>query len=491
MAQANQPEFSLDPQDWDAMRALGHRMVEDMMDYLQNRREDPVWQPTPDSVKDHLNAPVPLEAQGAEKAYEDFQQDILPYVMGNTHPRFWGWVMGPGTPLGMLADMLASGVNPNMGGGDHASNYVEAQVIDWFKELFGFPAEASGILVSGGSMANFTAINVARFVKADFDVRKEGMYGTSKRLILYCSSETHSSVRKALEAMGLGSDSLHEIPVNAAFEMDIEALEAAIAADRAAGHQPFCVVGCAGTVNTGALDDLNRLADICDCEDLWFHVDGAIGALIALAPDLRALVAGMERADSLAFDLHKWLYVPFEAGCVMVRSREQHRRAFSLTPEYLKHAERGLAAGSLWFSDYGLQLTRNFRALKVWMSLKEHGVQRYGRAIQQNVNQAQYLETLIVASPHLELVAPVSLNIVCFRYIAEGMDNAALNALNEQILIELHESGVAVPSSTTLKGIYAIRAAITNHRSRREDFELLAQEVVRIGDQLREKTLVQ
>jgi aromatic-L-amino-acid/L-tryptophan decarboxylase len=480
----NQPEISLDPENWEAMRALGHRMVDDMLDYLQNRRDNPVWQPTPDEVKTRLRAGVPLEAQGAEQAYEDFLRDVLPYVMGNTHPRFWGWVMGPGTPLAVLADMLASAVNPNMGGGEHASNRVEAQVVAWFKELFGYPPESSGLLVSGGSMANLVGLVVARYVKAGFNVRKEGIYGSSRRMMIYCSSETHSSVQKAVELMGLGSDSVHSIPVNEAFQIDTGELETAIAADRAAGHQPFCIVGSAGTTNTGAIDDLMQLASIAARENLWFHVDGAIGALLALSPDLRPLIAGMERADSFAFDLHKWLYMPFEVGCILVRSAENHRRAFSLTPEYLKHAERGLAAGTLWFSDYDVQLTRGFRALKVWLSLKADGAAKYGQAIQQNVEQARYLEKLVHDAPMLELLAPVALNIVCFRYRVEGWDDAALNRLNEEILLRLQESGIAVPSSTTLNGRYAIRVSITNHRSRRDDFDLLVGEVRRLGELL-------
>ncbi len=475
------PELSLDPENWEEMRALGHRMVDDMLDYLQNRRDNAVWQPTPDDVKARLSESAPLEGQGAEKAYDDFLHDVLPYVMGNTHPRFWGWVMGPGTPLAVLADMLASTVNPNMGGGNHASNLVEAQVIEWFKTLFGFPAEASGLLVGGGSMANLVGLVAARYALAGFDVRKEGLYAVKRRMVVYCSSETHSSIQKAIEVMGMGSDSIHTIPVNAAFEIDIAELEQAIESDRAAGHQPFCIVGSAGTTNTGSIDDLSQLAAIAAREKLWFHVDGAIGALLALSAETKPLIAGMERADSVAFDLHKWLYMPFDVGCVLVRSGETHRRAFSLTPEYLKHAERGIAAGSLWFSDYGVELTRSFKALKVWMSLKAEGVEKFGRLIQQNIEQGQYLAQLVNDAPELELTAPVALHIVCFRYRADGLDEAALNVLNEEILLRLQESGVAIPSGTTLNGRYCYRVSITNYRSRREDFDLLVSEVLRLG----------
>lgn len=477
-------EETLDPNDWQAMRDLGHRMVDDMLTYLQTVRERPAWQPIPEEVQTRLTTPAPNEPQGPEAAYADFVRDVLPYPMGNIHPRFWGWVIGTGTPLGMLAEMLAAAVNPNMGGGSHAPNQVESQVIEWCKQMLGYPAEASGVLVSGASMANLVALTVARNHQAGFDVRKHGLQASPRRLMVYGSAEIHSSIQRAVEVLGLGSESLRLIPVNADFQMDMAALEAAVTADRAAGHQPLCLIGSAGTVNTGAFDDLNAQADFCDREQMWFHVDGAFGALAALSPQLRPLTAGMERADSLTFDMHKWLYVPYEAACVLVRNREAHYHAFTLTPPYLSHTERGAAAGDRWFSDYGVQLSRGFRALKIWLSLKEHGVARYGRLIQQNVEQCRYLAELVDAAPELERLAPVPLNIVCFRYRVQGFDDATLNALNQELLLRLHEQGIAVPSYTRIHGKYALRVANTNHRTRREDFDLLVREVVRIGNEL-------
>lgn len=300
-------------------------------------------------------------------------------------------------------------------------------------------------------------------------------------MTLYASQETHSSVQKAVELLGLGSDALRKTPANSDFQIDLPALEQAIAGDRKAGHLPFCIVGNAGTVNTGAFDDLNLLADISQREGLWFHVDGAFGALVALSPTLRAQATGMERADSLAFDLHKWMHVPYEAGCVLVRRGEDHRKTFSLTPDYLEHATRGAAAGSLWFSDYGVELSRGFRALKVWMSMKEHGMIKYGRLVEQNVSQAQYLTELVKSAPDLELLTPVPLNIVCFRFFTETLDDAALDELNKELLIRLHESGVALPSYTTIDGRYALRVSITNHRTRRYDFDILVAHVVKLG----------
>ena len=476
-------EETLDPQDWDSLRTLGHQMVDDMLTYLETVRERPVWQPIPDDVREFLKQPAPQDGQPPAEVYQEFKDNILPYPLGNIHPRFWGWVMGGGTPFGVLAEMMAATMNPNMGGGDHVPNEVEKQVLGWLKAMMGFPSDASGILLSGGSMANLVGLTVARNTMAGYDLRKEGV-GAHGRMVLYASVEAHSSVQKAVELLGLGSDALRKIPTNADYEIDLDALRAAIAADKAAGLKPFCVVGNAGTVNTGAVDDLAALADICAAEKLWYHVDGAFGACAILAPRARSLLAGLDRADSLAFDLHKWLYMPFEIGCTLVRREQDHLNAFSLNPHYLAHLPRGAAGGVGWFSEYGLQLTRSFRALKAWMSFKEHGFARYGRLIQQNVDQAAYLAGLIEAAPELELSAPAPLNIVCYRFVVPGKDQDSLNAINQEILMRLHEQGIAVPSYTTLHGDFVLRVANTNHRSRRADFDLLVRETIRLGKEV-------
>ncbi len=483
-------EESLDPEDWESIRSLGHRMMDDMLDNLRTVRQRPVWQHIPAETKAHFMSALPLDPQPPEEIYDEFLENVLPYPVGNTHPRFWGWVFGTGTVTGALAELLAASMNTNTGGIDyHSANYVEKQVIDWCKAIMGFPASASGLLTSGGSAANLIGLTVARNTKAGFDLRKKGLQAVGRKMVLYASTEIHSSVAKAVELLGLGREALRHVAVNNDFQIDLPALRTAIAADRKDGHQPFCVVGAAGTTNTGGIDDLQTLADICQQEDLWLHVDGAFGAWAVLAPGARSLLAGMERADSLAFDLHKWLYMPYEIGCVLVRSEEDHRNAFSLTPAYLSHGEggRGMTGGDLpWFSDYGYQLGRGFRALKAWMSLKEHGIRKYGRLIQQNIDQAGYLQGLIDAAPELELAVPVTLNVVCFRYIRPGLDDTALDALNKQILVELQEQGIAAPSGTTVKGKYVLHVAHTNHRSRREDFDILVREVLRLGKQLAE-----
>ncbi len=451
-----------------------------MMEYLMSVRERPVWRPVPEEVKERLRRPLPLDPEAPERIYEDFTKDILPYPLGNIHPRFWGWVCGTGTPLGMLAEMLAAGMNSNLAGADHVANYVEAQVLQWCKEMLGYPREASGILVSGCSMANLIGLAVARNAVAGFDVRREGLQGGNRRIVFYSSTEAHASVQKAVELLGLGSKSLRKIPVDEEFRIHIASLRRAVSRDRKRGYHPGCVVGNAGTINTGAIDDLDRLADFCEREDLWFHVDGAFGALAALSAELRHLVSGIERADSLAFDFHKWMYMPIEIGCVLVRNEAYHRQAFSIVEGYLAHEEGGLAGGAPWFHEYGLQLTRGFRALKAWMSIREHGVRKYGRLIKQNVEQARYLARLVDGSKELERLAPVPLNIVCFRF-KEAPAGVDLDAVNRAIFREISERGIAVPSYARIRGKYCLRVAITNHRSRREDFDLLVREVIRIG----------
>jgi glutamate/tyrosine decarboxylase-like PLP-dependent enzyme len=477
-------EETLDPDDWDAFRRFAHGALDDTLDYLATVRERTAWQPVPGPVRERLRAPAPVEPEGFEAAYRDFLECVRPFPTGNIHPRFWGWVQGNGTPLGMIAELLAAGMNPNAAAFEHSAAYVELQVLGWFKSIMGFPDAAGGLLVSGGSMANLVGLAAARNNVPGLDARARGLHALGCQLVLYASSETHSSVRKAVELLGLGADALRLMPVRDDFRIDPAALEAAIAEDRDNGLLPFCVVANAGTVNTGAIDPLDALADICRRESLWLHVDGAFGALAALSPALKSRLAGMERADSLAFDCHKWMCQPYDVACALVRSATRHRAAFSVVPDYLERLPGGLALAPIDFSEYGVQLSRSFRALKLWLSIKAEGLDKFRRVIEQNVAQAAYLAARIQATGPLELLAPTPLNIVNFRYAPPGLAAERLDKLNCRILIELQERGIAVPSSTRIAGRFSLRVANVNHRSRREDFDLLVDETVRLGGRL-------
>jgi glutamate/tyrosine decarboxylase-like PLP-dependent enzyme len=401
--------------------------------------------------------------------------------MGNIHPRFWAWYMGSSNFTGALGDFLAAIQGSNLGGGNHAAALMDQQVVDWCKEMIGFPASASGTLVSGGSMANIIGLTVARNEKSGIDVRERGVAAMAKPLRFYGSDQLHGCHRKAMEALGLGNCALRRIASDAGLRIDIGALRRAIAEDRAAGLQPACVIASAGTVNTGAIDDLSALAVLAAQEDLWLHVDGCIGALLAIAPENAYRVAGLEKAHSVALDPHKWLHAPFEAGCALVRDASAHHHAFAVTPEYLEKADRGLASGA-WLHEYGLQTSRGYKALKIWMALKEHGIEKFGRLIDQNIAQARYLTELIEAEPQLELVAPTNINIVCFRYRPVGADGVALKTINSEIMVRLQEEGTATVSDTTVHGKHCLRAAINNHRTRRSDLELLVRETLRLGE---------
>jgi aromatic-L-amino-acid decarboxylase len=478
-------EETLDPKDWESMRALGHQMLDDSLDYIQNLRQLPVWVHAPDTVKTHFVTSPPLKPQSPQEIYEEYVEYILPHHIGLCHPRFWGWVGGTGTVMGAYAELLAAMTNSISGAFSFISpNYVEMQVLDWFKELLGFPSSASGQLTGGCSAANLIGLAVGRNTHAGFNVRREGLSAAPQMLTLYASEQAHSSIQKAVELLGLGSDALRSVPVNEHLEINLAMLEKQIKQDKQSGFHPFCVVGVAGTTNTGAIDDLDRLADICSEHNLWFHVDGAFGAWAAITPSYQHLVSGLERADSLAFDLHKWMYIPYPIGCVLVKNEEMHRGTFSLTPTYLSHGEgeRGLTAVDVpWLVDYGFDLSRGFSALKAWMTIKEQGISKYRRLITQNIEQAHYLADLVEKASNLELALPVSLNVVCFRFSDHALDDSELNIINKNIEIELQERGLAVVSSVVIQNKNYLHTAITNHRTRREDLRNLVRDVILIG----------
>jgi glutamate/tyrosine decarboxylase-like PLP-dependent enzyme len=473
----------LDPKDWAAFRALSHAALDDALEYLEHIGEREAWKAMPAEVIASLAEPMPSAPTPLPEVYRQFAHSILPYNSGNIHPRFFGWVQGTGTPTGVLADMLASTMNPNVGGRNHGAVYVERAVIRWFLDLFEFPTDASGVMTVGTSAANLIAVLVAR-MKTLPDVRETGVSAEGGRLVAYASSGTHGCVRRAFEVAGLGSASLRVLPTDSLHRLDPTALERAIAEDRAAGKRPFMLIANAGTVDVGAIDPLVELADLAKRENLWFHVDGAYGATAVMSPELKPKFEGIEHADSIALDFHKWLQVPYDAGCVLVRDGVLHRNTFASTPNYLTRMPRGLASAQPWFTDFTIDLSRSFRALKVWFTIKEHGSLELGRAMERNVNQARLLKDLVDDDRDFELLAPVNLNIVCFRYRRQELSEAELDKLNDDLVIELQESGEAVTSSTTIGGKRAIRVCIVNQRTTEDDIIRTFDALKRIANTL-------
>ena len=455
-----------EPQDWGAFRAAAHGLLDACIDHLEGAREAP-WRPVPEEVRAGYaigEAPAP----GGEAALAARLAGVLPYGTGNTHPRFFGWVHGSGLATGVMSEMVAAAMNANCGGRDHGAVYMERAVIDWARRVFGFPEGASGVLVSGTSQATVIALAAARLRALGPEVRRDGQGG--RRLVLYAGAGSHNAVRKAVELLGIGADNLRLIP-DGAGGMDVAALGAAVARDRAAGAIPFAVVGTAGSVDTGQFDPLGAIADLAAAERLWFHVDGAFGAWLKLAgPDLAPLADGIERADSLACDFHKWMYVPYDCGLALIRDEAEHRAAFAARPAYLGGEAEGVAGGDPWFCDYGIDLSRGNRALKVWAALTTYGPGRLGRAIALNCAQARRMAAAVEAVEGMALTAPVVSNLCVFTADAR-LAPAAQSALNRRIATALQLSGEAVFSTTSIGGVTCLRAAITNHRTRDEDVD--------------------
>lgn len=454
---------SLDPEDWDALRRTLHDAVDVVVDHMAGIRERPVWQPMPPAVRDLATETMPTGPSELGQVLADVREIMLPHGTGNLHPRFFGWVHGAGNAAGVMGELLAAAMNCNNGGRDHVGIYVERAVIAWSRAMMGFPADASGLLTTGTSVANLLALRCALTA-----ARRRRPDLPASAWTAYASTEAHSCILKAMRVMGFPDENLRLVPVDAAFRMDAGALEARIQADVAAGLSPFCIVGSAGTVNTGAIDPLAEIRAISHARDAWFHVDGAFGALALLTESHRALLAPLSHADSVSFDFHKWLHVPYDAGCVLIRDAAAHRAAFALRPDYLAQGH-GLAGGEPWPCDYGIELSRGLRALKIWTTIKTHGIDRLAAQIAKNIRQARLLADRVAAEADLELAAPCSLNIVCFRHrrVPAG-----------EIVARLYDSGIAAPSTTVLDGDPVIRVNLTNHRTSDADLELFLAAVL-------------
>jgi glutamate/tyrosine decarboxylase-like PLP-dependent enzyme len=459
----------------DQFRALGYRAVDMLAEQLAAMPDAPSRRTLPEVLRRQiLEQPLPESGQSPAELLEVVAANILPYPMGNGSPRFFAWVNSPPAPLTVLAELLAAGMNSSVAGGDHAATYVEHAVLGWLKQLVGYPLESGGILASGGSVANLIGLAVMRFVKAQGQIRAQGFAGETAPMVVYTSAQGHSCLEKAVELLGIGHDHLRKIAVDAEYRMDVERLRAAIAADRAAGLRPVCVSASAGTVNTGAIDPLDTIADLCAEQGLWFHVDGAYGGLGALAEQTSGLYSGLERADSLAIDPHKWLYVPVECGCAFVRDARAMRDTFSLVPPYLRDD-----AGLPWFSEFGPQQTRGFRALKLWMVLQQIGAQGYRELIGRDIALARALQGKIGSRADFELLAAGPLSVTCFRYAPHGVHD--LDALNRRLLDVVQREGQVFLTSTQLDGRLALRACIVNFRTSEADLDFLLDTLADAG----------
>ena len=480
--------LAIDPE---AFRRLAHLAADLVADHLARLREGPVFTPmTPAERTALLEHPLPETGVAPEALLALVTRDVLSRPMGNGHPRFFGWVNSPPAPVGIVADFLAAALDPSCAGGDHAAIYLERAAVRWLMELVGFPVEGSmGLLVSGGSMASLTCLAAARHRAAaedGWDVRGEGIRGARAPLVLYLSEEGHSCIRKAAEVLGLGQDGVRTVAVDADFRMDVSALRHAVARDRAAGRRPFCVAASAGTVNTGAIDPLDEVADVCQAEGLWLHVDGAYGAIGAADPTLAARYTGVERADSVALDPHKWLSVPVECGCALVRDGQLLRDTWSLVPPYLR-TEAGKGFGGLpWYSEYGFQQTRGFRALKLWMTLQHLGRAGVAALVARHVALARRLAAAVDQAPDLERLAGVELSVVCFRYRPTRWtgDDARLDALNKALAERVQAEGRVFLTGTTLRTRFALRACVLHYGTTEADVDCLVDTVRETGARL-------
>jgi aromatic-L-amino-acid/L-tryptophan decarboxylase len=467
--------LNLSPEEF---RTLGYRAVDLVAEQLAAPPDDPARRYVPPELRQQiLEQPLPQEASDPEELLEAVARMVLPYPMGNASPRFFAWVNSPPAPIGILAEMLAAALNASVAGGDHAATYVEHATLNWLKALIGYPAESGAILTSGSSVANLIGLAAMRHVKTQGDMRAQGFYGEQAPMVIYTSTQGHSCIEKGVELLGFGHDYLHKIPVNADFQMDIDKLRAQIAMDRAAGLRPVCVAASAGTVNTGAIDPLDELADLCSVENLWFHIDGAYGAVGILAEQTAGLYKGMERAESIAIDPHKWLYMPVECGCALVRDKQVMRDTFSLVPSYLRD-DKALP----WFSEFGIQQTRGFKALKLWMTLQQIGEQGYRELISRDIGLARVLQQLILLREDFELVAAGPLSVTCFRYAPNGAND--LNALNRQLLEIVQREGKVYLTSTELDGKFVLRACIINFRTQESDLRFLLETLAEAGQRV-------
>ena len=468
----------LDPSA-DQLRDWGDYVVELMSDYFGNLIDRQVYRRMSSrEIRDRLDPALPTEGIDFDLLLKVVRETIIPFSRQNAHPRMFGYVQSPGTPLGAFADLLASTLNANLTVWRSAPAPVELErlTIDWIRQILGFNGEAGGLFVSGGSMANLAAIAAARQAK-DY---------SSRRLRIYASSETHFSIVKAAALLGIGRENVCHIAVDERFKIRVDDLVAKITADLQAGYVPFCVVANAGTVNTGAVDPLTEIREVADRFQLWMHVDGSYGAFAILAKSARELFLGLDRADSIALDPHKWLYLPVDVGCVIYRDPQIARAAFAHEAEYTRIiGQEADEAFAFW--DYGPELSRRFRALKVWMLLKGVGLDALGAAIESNLACARHLESMVRSSDDFKMIAPVELSVFCFRHVPVQLRNESpqvIDVFNEHLLVALQRDGSSYLSNATLRSRFALRGCVLNYRTTLRDMEILLDDLRRVAKSL-------
>lgn len=482
------------PWSADEHRRVGREVANWIATYLTTLPGAPVFQPVPtDAAAAMLSTPVPEAGEGIDRTLRRFETEIGAYPFGNGHPRFSAWVNSPPAAIGIYAQALAAAMNPSVAGGNHGAVWVERQVIEWFKSIFGFPHESMGLLVSGSSAAAITGLAVARHAAAariGWDMRRAGAHivsegGVPIRMLVYESAEAHSCHQKAVELLGLGSAQIRIVPSDGALRMRPDALEAMLASDIAAGALPIAAIASAGTVNTGAIDPLDAIADVCARHGVWLHVDGGYGAPAILTGEYRVQLAAIGRADSVGIDAHKWMYVPVDAGIVLIRDAKLMRDTFSLVPPYLRSDDDQHGVhGPPWLSEYGPEQTRPFRALKVWMALRYFGTSGYARLIAHDLAMARRLAGRVRATPGLELWEPQGLSIVCFRAVSAALADAApagdddIDALNQRVLASLQLGGNAFLASTVLGGRTWLRACVVNPGTMPDDIDAVLEAVL-------------
>ncbi len=458
------------------MQQLGYRVVDILVEHFERLPNEPLTRradrPTLEKL---LREPLPEQGTPVETVLQQVQQDVFSNFLSVSHPRFFSFVPNPNNFVSVLADALTAGFNPFVGSWVVASGPAEIELvtIDWLRQLCGLPESAGGLFVSGGSVATLTALATARHVK---------LRDTLHDAVVYCSDQTHSATDRALNVLGFEARQLRKLPSDQDFRLSLSTLQSAVSEDRAAGRIPFCVIANAGTTNTGAVDPLTELAHFCRQQDLWLHADAAYGGGAVLCEQGRSALQGLELADSLVLDPHKWLFQPYEMGCVLVRQIRQLRETFSVLPEFLKDVA-GIEE-EVNFRDYGIQLTRSFRALKLWMSLKVFGLEAFRHAVNRGITLAEHAETVLRRSTCWEVVTPAQLGIVSFRYLPANGSEQAANAVNQQLIQEMMDDGFAALSSTTLRGKTALRLCIINPRTSEQDIEETIEKLERFGHKL-------